>query len=311
MKYIDFFRSDITDKISSESYDIFVSAYNNNERVVGIYNKINATNKYYLLFSEYNIGEPPKDNISIQNNDDLIGFVKGLPKNENICIDITGFVRPYLILFVKALKKLELSKVTFIYSEPVQYDKHQDTKFSKGERLGVSSIEGFAVESGDIPNDKKILIIGAGFESKSFEEVISKYKDIKTDNQYILIGFPSLRPDMFQQSMLRVPEIEKHYNKFKYASASNPFMTAQKIHDTVNEFRGNGQKKVGVYLAPLSTKPQVLGFALYALRNEDSDSLEVNVIYPFVKKYSEKTSKGIARTWQYKINFSQDVFRED
>jgi ribosomal protein L27 len=36
----------------------------------------------------------------------------------------------------------------------VQYDKHQDTKFSKGERLGVSSIEGFAVESGDIPNDK-------------------------------------------------------------------------------------------------------------------------------------------------------------
>jgi hypothetical protein len=81
-----------TYKISSESYDIFVSAYNNNERVVGIYNKINATNKYYLLFSEYNIGEPPKDNISIQNNDDLIGFVKGLPKNENICIDITGIV---------------------------------------------------------------------------------------------------------------------------------------------------------------------------------------------------------------------------
>jgi hypothetical protein len=30
-------------------------------------------------------------------------------------------------------------------------------------------------------------------------------------------------------------------------------MTAQKIHDTVNEFRDNGQKKVGVYLAPLST----------------------------------------------------------
>jgi hypothetical protein len=57
-----------------------------------------------------------------------------------------------------------LNKVTFIYSEPVQYDKHQDTKFSKGERLGVSSIEGFAVESGDIPNDEKILIIGAGFD---------------------------------------------------------------------------------------------------------------------------------------------------
>jgi hypothetical protein len=50
---------------------------------------------------------------------------KDLPKNKNICIDITGFVRPYLILFVKALKKLELNKVTFIYSEPVQYDKHQ------------------------------------------------------------------------------------------------------------------------------------------------------------------------------------------
>jgi hypothetical protein len=49
MKYIDFFRLDITGKILGESYDIFVSAYNNNERVGNIYNEINATHKYYLL----------------------------------------------------------------------------------------------------------------------------------------------------------------------------------------------------------------------------------------------------------------------
>jgi hypothetical protein len=65
MKYIDFFRLDITGKILGESYDIFVSAYNNNERVGNIYNEINATHKYYLLFSEYDIGEPPKDSTSI------------------------------------------------------------------------------------------------------------------------------------------------------------------------------------------------------------------------------------------------------
>jgi len=310
MKYIDFFRCDITAEIHSESYDVFISAFNNNKRVIDIYNEIKAVEKCYLLFSEYDINKPPPDSIKIQNNGDLINFVKDLPADKEICIDITGFVRPYLILFIKALKKSNFNEVTFIYSEPLQYDQHQDTKFSKGERLGVRPIDGFAVESGDISNENKILIIGAGFESKSFEEVISKYKDIKSDNQYILIGFPSLRPDMFQQSMLRVHEIEKHRDKFRYAPASNPFMTAQKIHDTVNEFRGD-KEKVSVYLAPLSTKPQVLGFALYALRNEDSSDLEVNIIYPFVEKYSEKTSKGIAKTWQYKIDFSADVFNEE
>lgn len=311
MKYIDFFRCDITDKISSESYDIFVSAYNNNERVVEIYNKIKATNKYYLLFSEYDIQEKPKDRIEIQNNENLTDFVKKLLKNnKKICVDITGFVRPYLILFIEALKINKFNEVAFIYSEPVQYEKHQNTEFSKGKRLGVGPIEGLTNETGDVPNDKKILIIGAGFETKSFEEVVNQQKDVKTKNQYVLIGFPSLRPDMFQQSMLKIHNIEYHYNRFKYAPASNPFMTAQKIHETVENFR-NDDQKYSVYLAPLSTKPQVLGFALYALRNEKSDNLEVNVIYPFVEKYSKETSKGIAKTWQYKINFSKDVFNED
>lgn len=305
-EYADFFRQNITNHIDQKKYDIFISAYNNSERVTQIYDNIRSDSKRYLLFNEYNI-QSENTHERIGNNSDLLTFVKSIDVNKAICIDITGFIRPYLIFLIKALKELRFGEVCFIYSEPIKYIKHNETEFSKGKRLGVKGIDGFINEVG-ISNDKKILIVGAGFELESFKEVVRQYKDINTKNHRILIGFPSLRPDMFQQSMLQIHEIEDYDNKFIYAPASNPFMTAQKIHDTVKEFREN-DKPISVYLAPISTKPQVLGFVLYAIRNEDfnNSNIDINIIFPFSEKYSHETSEGIAKTWKYKINFSKDI----
>lgn len=302
MEYEDFYRENIKETIVNEVCDIFISAYNRSDRISYVYNKVTAGDKKYLLFDEYdfdNINHPYE---RISNNNDLIKFFSALYTNKTILIDITGFIRPYLINLINILREIKFKEVGFIYSEPNKYIQAEDTDFSMGE-LDVKPIDGFANESGSINDKNKILIIGAGFDLDLFNACVDKYKIIQ--NKKLLIGFPSLRPDMYQQNLLQIHELKNYTaQNFIYAPASNPFITAKTINNTVEEFKkAQSVQEVGVYLAPLSTKAQVLGFALYAIKNSNSED-EITIFFPHSTKYSQETSEGIARIWKYKIDFS-------
>lgn len=305
MEYEDFYRKNIKDTISDYECDIFISAYNHSDRIESVYNKIKAEQKEYLLFDEYSINSIESSHTNIKNNKDLREYFKGINVDKNIVIDITGFIRPYLIYLIKILKHNKFKEISFIYSEPIKYKKAEDTAFSSGE-IKIEVIDGFANETGTILEKNKILIIGAGFDLDLFNACIEKY-NFKHNQKKILIGFPSLRPDMYQQNMLKIHELEKYSpNDFVYAPAHNPFITAQTIDNTVKQFKEKQyieNSGAGIYLTPLSTKAQVLGFALYAVKNDITDD-EVTIFFPYSKKYSQETSEGIARIWMYKIDFS-------
>lgn len=301
MEYEDFYRKNIKETITDQVCDIFISAYNSSDRISYVCDNVAADEKKYLLFDEYgfdNINHPYE---KISNNNDLIIFFSALDTNKTILIDITGFIRPYLIFLIRILKENQFKEVGFIYSEPNKYIKAEDTDFSMGE-LDVKPIDGFAYESGIISNENKILIVGAGFDIGLFSASINKYN---INNKKLLIGFPSLRPDMYQQNLLKIHELEKYTTQdFIYAPASNPFITAQTIDKAVKDFKKNrSTQKAGIYLAPLSTKAQVLGFALYAIKNSSHEN-EITIFFPHSTKYSKETSEGIARVWKYKIDFS-------
>jgi hypothetical protein len=55
-----------------------------------------------------------------------------------------------------------------------------------------------------------------------------------------------------------------------------------------------------LYLSPLATKAQVLGFALYYF--SALDSKPASVIYPFSDRYERETTKGISRVWKYTVD---------
>lgn len=303
MEYEDFYRENIKDKISDEEYDIFISAYNNSDRISYVYEKIDANEKTYLLFNEYGFDSINQPHKKISDTNNLMIFFDGIDANKKILIDITGFIRPYLILLIRILKEREFKEVGFIYSEPVKYTKAEDTDFSMGE-LDVRTVDGFANEGGSIEDKNKIFIMGAGFDLNLFSACIDKYK-IKKENKKILIGFPSLRPDMYQQNLLKIHELKNYTTQhFIYAPASNPFITAQTIDKAVEDFKKKRDiDTTGIYLAPLSTKAQVLGFALYAIKNNNPRD-EITIFFPYSTKYSKETSEGIARIWKYKIDFS-------
>ena len=303
MEYENLYRENIKETISQKSYDIFISAYNTSERIQHVYNQINASKKEYLVFPEYSFDNPPANTKNINSTKELKEFFDYIDIKKRIIIDITGFIRPYLIFLTKILKEGGFKKVGFIYSEPVKYKKAEDTEFSSGE-METKEVEGFANESGE--GDQKMLIIGAGFDKMLFSECINQYS-VPTENRRLLIGFPSLSLDMYQQNMLRIHEIENYSpNNFIYAPASHPFITAQAIEKTVREFKKEKSIEEGdvisIYLAPLSTKAQVLGFSLYALVNDVDD---VTIFFPYTQKYAQETTEGIARIWKYEIDFSE------
>src|SRR5437879_374734 len=97
-----------------EDWDLFISAYTPAERIACVFSKARARHKRWLVFSEYGYdsnAHPPGDvfdHPAVDEADFIAAFWDTLPPargNFRICVDITGFVRPYLIYLVRWLQE--------------------------------------------------------------------------------------------------------------------------------------------------------------------------------------------------------------
>jgi hypothetical protein len=86
-----------------------------------------------------------------------------------------------------------------------------------------------------------------------------------------------------------------------FAPASDPFATATVLSELIA--REERKKPItNLFLSPLSTKPQALGFALFYQR--ECSSRAASIIYPFSDSYAIDTSSRIGRIWKYEIDLS-------
>ena len=115
--------------------------------------------------------------------------------------------------------------------------------------------------------------------------------------------FPSLSADMYNESLLRLDRlsISSHGRvdeQLFFAAANDPFVTAAVLSGAVKAVR-RAQPLTNLYLSPLATKPQVLGFGLYYLK--ECMGTATSIIYPFSALHSRGSSTGTGRTWVYPI----------
>ena len=222
-----------------------------------------------------------------------------------LCIDATGFIRPHLLVLLRAIKEAGLQTFDVLYSDPVRYVRDEHTDFTMGPVTEVRQIPGYEGVHNLSTGASDVLVIGAGYD---VEQITRTCDERLYRKKYVLIGLPSLQPHMYQESVLQIekasdwiggPSDQHHL----YASANQPFGVAQRLHDLViNERReaaAQGRSQPNLYLCPIGPKPHALGFALYYLRELHNES--ISIIYPFVKKYPRKTSEGLLRTWEYGI----------
>ncbi len=292
------------------SWDLFISAYNSSDRVKKVFAKAKAKKKHWLILPdyEYKKNEYPSSKVFCSPHNHESEFIKeyvnefkvsNLAKLK-VCVDITGFIKPYMMFLLKWIMEQGLNKFDVIFSEPEYYADKEETQFSDEVVSEVRQVAGF--EGTHTPNTyNDILIIGAGYD----DALIAQVAENKNNSRKIqLFGFPSLRSEMYQENVLRAYRAAEsvgvgtgaHPNNY-FSPANDPFVTASVLSEIVEEY--SKKEITNLYLCPVATKAQSLGFTIYYL-TECCDKA-VSMIYPICHSHSRETSKGVSRIWKYVV----------
>ncbi len=252
---------------SSKEYDYYISSFINSDRILLPPTKINAKKKIWIVTKEEENNEFLNDQHKIIiNSDENYDIMKQMVDDINvqdkeICIDATGFLIPDLLFLIRYLNSKGIDHLDIIYTEPLKYKKAEDTQFSDN-FYEVKQIIGMSgVHVSKMNND--MLIIAAGYDHSRIVDVANKKKTAK---KVLLYGFPSISPGMFQENVYRAfgaepalgSECFRDMDMNIYAPAYDPFVTAQIIKEYTQK-----NQYTNLYLAPLSSKPQALGLALF------------------------------------------------
>lgn len=304
--------TELIDFTNDREYDIFISTFNESERVQKISQHVNAKEKHILLLPDYqnNLFVPKANDVTCHNIDHdnyllLLDIVDRINiKDQTICIDITGFLIPQMLFLIRYLQRdKNIKTLDVIYTDPMQYKDGENTNFSD-DFHEVSQIHGFGgVHTPDMTND--LLIIASGYDDSRIIDVANKKSKAK---KVQLFGFPSVQADMFQENILKAYKAESALGKdsFRnldlnlYSPANDPFVAAQ----TIKKFIQKEEKKekiTNIYLSPISSKPHALGMGLYYIWEGYEKPL--SLLYPTCKKYYGNTCIGISKIWKYKVEF--------
>lgn len=294
------------------SYDVFVSAFNDSERVRSVFDNVSATRKIWLVHPEYRYsnaelpdqGEKicPTSNNELDQVKELLDAIGPLV-GKKLCIDITGFMRHVLVFLIAKLSSVGISKITALYSEPKAYTKQENTEFTTRTSGTVRAVYGMRPPNNE--HAQEALILGIGFDHKLINEVVNNKDHVVV---YPVLGFPPLSPDMFQQSAVRAAQSggaaleDAWIANRQFAPANDPFATASVVAELIRRI-DLADIPPNIYLSPLSTKVQALGFVLYWVL-EGKKRGAVSMLLPECDTYSRETTTGLKRLWMYELELT-------
>lgn len=306
--------NDLTESLGD--YELFVSAYNRSERISRVFEQVSSKRKIWLLHPEYQFAKtdyPSSGEIvepaSIQESAQVDALLSAIASSGYlagpICIDSTGFMRATLCLLLAQLERTGHKELDVLYSEPDYYESQELTPFATASSGVARVVQGFGGSHNS--GEPEHLILGVGYDHKLVNEVV---KERDGASVVPLFSFPSLSADMYQQSVLRsseageVTRAQGWVTNRRFAPANDPFAVAEVLRDIV---RGIDSQPFSVlpniYLAPLATKAQAVGFVFYYLR-EGRDRGAMSLVLPESRSYSRETSKGLKRLWSYTLEFA-------
>ena len=297
----------------SMSWDVLISSYNDNQRVKDVFDSIPAPLKNWWILPEYGYeaSEGPEGSHYRSTSwneaelvDEGLASIPNLTPITRLCVDITGFLPQHILYLLKRLSIGGFRSVTFVYTEPESYFHRAETAFSLDDVELVREVSGFGGNHvPDMTNDT--LLVGIGYDHR----LVARVNLDKESARFIQLQcFPSLSADMYHESLLRLdrvglttsPRTDDHVF---FSSANDPFVTASVLSSAYHNM--NREKKItNLYLSPLATKPQALGFGLFYMR-ELIDTAS-SIIYPFSRRHSRLSSAGIGRTWVYPIQLNDE-----
>lgn len=309
--YFKKYRYDSPEELAGlERYDCLITAFVDSERVKTAAAIIPCKERWWICDPDTEIPEGLEGARRFQTEEDDDGGIGAALLEagyKKICIDITGFCAPQLLVLLHFLHVKGYKAIDFIYTEPNQYKDNEHTQFSEG-FTAVKQVYGYR-GSHNANMDRDLLIIAAGYDHSWITQVAIAKKSAK---KVLLFGFPPTSPGMFQENILRVHQAETavgencfiNMDLNIYAPANDPFSTAQALNEYMAKLKT--PLPTNVYFAPLSSKPQALGIALYYIwATKDNPMKEWSVLFPFCNKYLHNTTSGIGRFWKYEVELPE------
>lgn len=296
------------DDLGALKFDVLISAYNDSPRVDAVHQGVAAADKRWIAHGEYQYEpeELPEGAWCTREGESAaeawIRYFAECPVDpgSEVAIDITGMMRPHLLLLPVILRRAGFSRVTFLYGDPLSYVSGQDTSFTQGPVDRVAIVPGLAGTHLTAMESRDFMVVGAGYDHALVKAVVESKRGAE---HHLVVGMPGLQAHMYQESIFRLSKVKESIKDFRpdsflFAPANNPFMTAQVVSDHVRRMRSvKGYNNA--YLCPLGPKAQVLGFALYFLY--EAAGCATSVLFPYAKRYSRETSLGLAAVHAFEV----------
>jgi hypothetical protein len=290
---------------ATRQFDTLIAAFTSDKRSRALFDKINATRKQWVVFPEYGFqqSECPAGAFIGPDGADEAHLITSLldtvvSQSDRICVDITGFLAPYLLFLIRSIAARGITTVEMLYAEPGRYLKSEETTFSGEEVRSVRQVYGFEGTHG-ADTTKDLLVVGAGYDHQLMKMVATTKEGARPIQ---IFGLPALQPDMYQQNILRAARaaealggrgVGEHADNH-LVPAHDPFATATFLSKLIED-----TPFTNLYLCPLATKPQVAGFGIFYVT--ECLAKPVSILYPFCGSFPKQTSDGIGRFWAYTI----------
>ncbi len=218
-------------------------------------------------------------------------------KNDNlrISLDFSTMIKWHFLILLKALTLNDLIKyVRFIYTEPEEYI----TELFQPLSFGIKNIFPIPTYYGNYDFSKETtLVIFLGYEG---DRAISIFEKVDPSDCLLLIGKPAYhtewegRTEEMNRNLINLVGKEK----IKYIDSRDPILISNQLENLLNNPTFSNSNKI---IAPLGTKPQILGLFFYLHTNKYLN----NVIYSSPLRHNHLFySTGIGPTWEIQNIFN-------
>jgi hypothetical protein len=290
-------------------WDFYLSSFTGSPRVTNVFTQVHASQKIWVLEGAYNLadGETPTDGSRfVSSSSEVETWIEfldvhgSLESGATLCVDITGFTSATLLAMLYVFKLRGICDFTALYSAPQAYVSGEQTAFRHGPITEVRQVQGYEGSHGPDAGEDDVVVIGTGYEDEALRRVAD---DKSSCTKLQLFGLPSLQPHMYQENQYRASMAAESLGTVApgatlFAPAGDPFATAAVLAKSLLISDGVARYE-NIYLSPLGSKAQVLGFGIFYLNH--LSIAPASVILPFADRQARETSLGMSRIWRYEV----------
>jgi hypothetical protein len=222
-------------------------------------------------------------------------------KNKSILFETTTLGFSEIFLLTRVLYHAGMKSLSFLYVEPAEYAHSRRTPllhrrdFELSELVpGYRGIPGAGVMMSDLANERAVFFLG--YEERRLDRALEDFQMLRPDNCAIVFGVPAFQAgwemDAFANNIRVINERGIAGGVF-FCGAENPsgaFDVLARVKDELHD----GERLV---VAPIGTKPNGLGAALFATVNP-----RVGLLYDHPKRRQKRTER--TANWHlYNVEF--------